>query len=159
MTLITLGPIINSHIKAQNRARLDAYAKRLNTAGAGISEHQYDTTGLGNIKATSELVFDLPFIYEPQFSYASAIISVPSAFITDPHSTATVRRWVVNSKNAYTGAWLSFRVSSDDSEEIIEDNFDKVKILHFLTFSGVAYKPLDNLDAELSDMTAHTVYF
>lgn len=131
----------------------------MNTAGSAVSEHQLTSTGLGNIRATKELTFRLPFLYEPQFSYASAVVTLPSAFLTDPHSSATVRKWVVNSKNSYTGAWLAFRVSSDDEDDVIEQYYSQVEILHFLTFSGVAYKPLDDLDADLSDMDAYAVNF
>jgi hypothetical protein len=143
----------NSYLRAQLRSLNSQKQKRNNAAGPARSEHQIATTGLGQIRLDSAIKFEMPFIYEPQVSSGCAIIKTPRDLTKDPQGNAVIRSWVRDAQGNYTQAWVTLFVDIDLTAGQKSQYYSKIEMLHFLTFSGVGFKPLDGIDNELEDLS------
>lgn len=148
----------NGFLNSQESARRHRANERNNSARWAVTEHQVHTIGTGNFRAPQPIVFDVKFLQEPQFSSGVALVKHPG-FRTwfDPAGDALVRSWVRDDRGSYTGARISYRVEIDRNGAPETEADPNVELVHFLTFSGLAYKSIDGVD--LDDMTPHTVQF
>lgn len=148
----------NSYINAQEAARRHRKAEQENSARWAISEHQIKTLGTGNIRQPEPVIFEVKFLQEPQFTSGVALTKHPdSEGWHDPAGDSLVRSWVRDGNGAYTGAWISYRVEIDPVDPLNSADDPVVELIHFLSFSGLAYKALDDIDYD--DTTPHNVQF
>jgi hypothetical protein len=148
----------NGYISAQESARRQRKAEKENSARWAVSEHQVKTLGTGNIRQPEPLMFEVKFLQEPQFTSGVALSKHPNPTDWhDPAGDALVRSWVRDPNGAYVGAWLSYRVEIDPIAPPAVDPDPVVALVHFLTFSGLAYKAIEGID--LDDITPNTVQF
>lgn len=150
----------NAGIKASESARKALENQRNNQAGPAVSEHQVKTTGVGNLRPADMIMFAVTFVQEPHFGYGSALTKHPDpARWFDPSATGLVRSWVQDHQGMYVGARISLRIVIDADTAAEGTDFPRVEMLHFLTFSGIAFKPLTDIQPELGDMTPRQVSF
>lgn len=145
-------------VSAQEDARRYVDNQRNNSARWAVSEHQVHTLGTGNLRVAQPVIFEVVFLQEPQFTSGVALVKHPDpAGWHDPSGDVLVRSWVRDDNGSYTGARLSYRVEIDPDTAEVSDAQPVVRLVHFLTFSGLAYKAIDG--ADLDDMAPHEVEF
>ena len=174
---VALAQLLRNQKALQEQAQAAAESAQLNNqAGQASSEHVLDSDGVGSIDVAEPVTFGVPFRNEPFFLSSAAMVSkLGSAPM--PRGQATVRSWVLDELGNYTGAYLTLWVGPDQAikttttttttstdpavdpvvTEEVKDNSDEVKkygfiMKHYLSFSGLAYKKLD--DQVMDDMAA-----
>lgn len=148
----------NAFINAQEDARRRRANEKNNSARWAMSEHQVHTIGSGNLRVPTPVTFEVRFLQEPQFSSGCALVRHPDPVgWFDPSGDALVRSWLRDTSGCYIGVALSYRVQLDADTALVDATPPLVELLHFLTFTGLAYKAIDGVD--LSDMTPHSIDF
>lgn len=145
-------------VDAQEDARRQRTNEANNAARWAMSEHQVHTVGSGNLRVPTAVEFEVRFLQEPQFTSGVALVRHPDPVgWFDPAGDAMVRSWVRDVNGNYIGAALSYRVEIDADTALEDAEPPAIELVHFLTFTGLAYKSIEGVD--LSDMTPHTIDF
>lgn len=148
------------HVAAQERARKEVAVQGENRARLAVSEHQVQTVGVGNLRHPEIIKFAVVFLEEPQFNSGTGLVKHPSPTAWfDPAGTSTVRSWVQNDRGLYIGVRMAFRVEMDRDTAPEGATPPAVELVHFLTFTGVAYKNILGVQHDLDDMTPHSIDF
>jgi len=146
LALLTFNPVPFFKTTVTNEREIDRRATdRENSARQGTSEHKITTRGVGLLRLTAPVVFDIPFLTEPHFASGFALVAHPDPKVWgDPYATLGIRKWVRNAKGHYTGAYMYLKVSIDVIDQTSPDaaTYPDVTMVHFASFTGLAFKDL-----------------
>ena len=145
LQLITFNPNPFFRTAVNEGRELDRRsAAKENGARTATSEHRLTTRGIGQMQVATALTFDVPFLVEPHYSNGFALVKNPTPNDwMDPVAFSGVRMWVRNSKGHYTGAYIYVRVQTEAvNASSPPATYPDVHIVHFASFTGLAYKDL-----------------
>jgi hypothetical protein len=146
----------NSQDDDTNRAK----ASRENAARSAVAEMTYLTTGVTQTRVKTPIIFPVIFRTEPHLTTGSAVVRNPKPDLWhDPVGHIGVGKWERDARGNFIGAYLWWRVEAYPIGLILDEwgypIFDPppppMRVQHFLSFSGVAFKdlPTSSLDPKL----------
>jgi hypothetical protein len=144
-----------------NRAK----AARENAARSAVAEMTYVSTGVTQQRVKTALTFPVIFRTAPHLTTGSSVVANPKPNIWhDPVGHVGVWKWDRDARGFYTGAFIWWRVEAYPISPILDDELYEVpdpvppnmRVQHFLSFSGVAFKdlPTRSLDPALRSRIA-----
>lgn len=131
-----------------------ANARRMATAIASSgsttarSLHKHDSIGMGSIRVTTPIEFQVKFIEEPLFTSGVSIAPGGPRQFFDPVASVGVWKWVFTNR-LYTGAYLWFGVSQPVANGYMSmdltdlRNAGALRLRHHLCFEGKAIRDVD----------------
>lgn len=132
--------------------RQDAADQRENSPRLAVSQHTYDTAGVGDVVVAAPIRFQVTFVGEPYLSTGVALTQAPNAtYLTQftlPMVTAGIYRWVLDERGLFVAAHVFFAIRQDAKDPAV---VPRPRLTHFLSFTGLGMKALD-----LADLTADT---
>ncbi len=136
-------------ILAQETRRADTLRHGENAARQAFSYGYFQTTGWGEVKAGTPILFDVVFTDKPAVMYAFEVVGGEQAIVTGrfPRADGGVFQWVKNDKEHYTAAYVMVTVdniSAWTAPSATSPGPDYI-INHCFTFMGSAYKELPGL--------------
>jgi hypothetical protein len=172
-----LAQALRNQKALQDQAQSSAQSAAVNNyAGQATSTHELTSDGIGTINVADSITFGVPFREAPFFLSSAAMVSKLDAAVT-PRGSATVRSWVRDGYGNYVGAFVTLWVGPDQAikttttttktssdpdvapvvKVVVQDDSEELKkaayvMKHFLSFSGLAYKKLD--DTVIDSMTS-----
>lgn len=161
-TITTFNFVENATSDQAGRASTEAE----NATRAASVECTYTSTGFGQHRLKTPVIFPVIFSSEPHFtSGCGTVKSAGGGYYHDPIGTAGIWQWEVDSRGYFLGAHLWVRVDiypTRKGEDISTLAAHKAKLkglaamktLHYLTFTGRAIKDIPSRGAV---MTPHRV--
>lgn len=116
------------------------------------------TSGAGQLVAAEVHRFGNPFVFRPDVSYGSEIITPPNTDLYAlPRCTGSVLRWTRNDRGFYVGAYVYVDVVCEVVDGAFPTEPPTVVVEHFFHFASVAFKELgSNANAQVQDETLPT---
>jgi hypothetical protein len=146
----------NAQDEDVNRAK----AARENASRSAVAELTYLSTGVTQQRVKSPIAFPVIFRTEPHLSTGSAVVSNPDPNVWhDPVGHIGVWKWDRDARGFFIGAFIWWRVEASPIVPILDDELYEIpdpeppnmRVQHFMTFSGIAFKdlPTASLDPTL----------
>lgn len=150
----------NSQDDDANRAK----AAKENAARSAVAEMTYISTGVTQQRVKTPITFPVIFRTEPHLSTGSAVVKNPAPTEWhDPVGHLGVWKWDRDPRGFFTGAFIWWRVEAyqavpildDEGYEILDPPPPAMRVQHFMSFSGIAFKdlPTSSLDPTLPPRT------
>jgi len=139
-------PSFYYELLAQERRLAERLRHKDNAGGQANSIHTQETKGLGQFRLAEPIRFHVSFLQEPAFTQGAAVLRAPDPTrYSDPVGTAGLRSWLRDDKGHYIGAYMYYRVDiyTTRGPQAFKVQ-DEVSMVHYLNFTGTAYKALDN---------------
>jgi hypothetical protein len=108
---------------------------------------EFETTGWGEFRFETAIMFESPYVERPSVSYGWSLIEDEGEKIRDtrfPRCSGGVVMWDVNDRGLYRGAWVLVTVEDRSAliAPTVPDPDPDYTIIHDFTFLGVMMKDI-----------------
>lgn len=141
------GELMFGEFKEASVAVAEARDARLatdqNAARLAYSVHNHESSGVGSVRVSEPIMFDVTFIQRPSFTQGAGVVrGADAATFHDPVGTAGVYEWIRDKKEAYVGARIYLDIVLRRRDGEIPEAWPEIRMMHDLQFMGFAYKDL-----------------